>query len=85
MEGLDLMEVSAALPVSSYFRPQVLLHIHLQAWAMRKLESISDGTNRKETRKIPRKNLIALAKRFERIYHETEAQANLLLAEIYMS
>ena len=61
LEGLDLVEVSVALPVSSYFRPQVLLHIHLQAWAMRKLESISDGTNRKETRKIPRKNLIALA------------------------
>ena len=61
LEGLDLIEVSVALPVSSYIRPQVLLHIHLQAWAMRKFESISDATNRKETRKIPRKNLIALA------------------------
>ena len=61
LEGLDLMEVSTALPVSSYFRPQVLLHIHLQAWAMRKLESISDGTKRKETRKVPRRNLVALA------------------------
>lgn len=61
LEGLDLMEVSTALPVSSYFRPQVLLHIHLQAWAMRKLESVSDGTKQKETRNIPRKNLIALA------------------------
>lgn len=60
LEGLDLMEVSVALPVSSYFRPQVLLHIHLQAWAMRKLESTSGGTNRKETRKIPRKNQVAL-------------------------
>ncbi|MDE0157258.1 MAG: class I SAM-dependent methyltransferase [Gammaproteobacteria bacterium] len=61
IEGLDLMDVSTALPVSSCFRPQVLLHIHLQAWAMRKLESASGGPNRKETRKIPRRNLVALA------------------------
>ncbi len=61
LEGLDLMEVSTALPVSSCFRPPVLLHIHLQAWAMCKLESASKGARRNKTRKIPRKNLIALA------------------------
>ena len=61
LEGLDLVEVSAALPISSYLRPQVLLHIHLQAYAMRKLESIADDGNGKKTRKIPRKNLVALA------------------------
>ena len=62
LEGLDLMEVSAALPWTSYCRSQVLLHLHLQAWAMRKLESVSDGASRKKARNIPRKNLIALAK-----------------------
>ena len=61
LEGLDLLEVSAALPASSYIRPQVFMHIHLQAWAMRKLESASDETNRNKTRNIPRKNLIALS------------------------
>lgn len=61
LEGLDLMDVSAALPLTSYYRPQVLLHVHLQAWAMRRAESTSDGKNRKETRNIPRKNLTALA------------------------
>ncbi len=61
LEGLDLMEVSAALPLTSYCRPQVLLHMHLHAWAMRRLESVSDGTSRKKSRNIPRKNLIALA------------------------
>ena len=61
MEGLDLMEVSSALPVSSCFRLQVLLHIHLQAWAMRKVEALSDGTKQRKTKRIPRKNLIALA------------------------
>ena len=61
LEGLDLVEVSAALPAGSWFRPQVLMHIHLQAWAMRKLESSSDGTKQKKTRAIPRKNLVALA------------------------
>ena len=61
LEGLDLMDVSAALPLTSLLRPRVLLHIHLQAWAMQKVESVSDGMNRKETRNIPRKNLTALA------------------------
>ena len=61
LDGLDLVEVSAALPISSYLRPQVLLHIHLQAYAMRKLDSISDDGNGNKTRKIPSKNLIALA------------------------
>ena len=62
LDGLDLIETSRALPLSTRFRPQVLMHIHSQAWAMRKLESTPTrtrpGVNR---RRIPRRNLIALA------------------------
>lgn len=61
LEGLDIVEVSTALPASSYFRPQVLLHIHLQAWAMHKMESVSDDNRQRKTREIPRKDLRALA------------------------
>lgn len=61
LDGLDIMEVSAALPAGSYFRPQVLMHIHLHAWAMRKMESISDGNQQRKSREIPSKNLRALA------------------------
>ena len=61
LEGLDLVEVAAALPASSYCRPQVLLHIHLQAWAMRKTASASDSSQQSKITEIPRKNLRALA------------------------
>ena len=71
LEGLDLREVSAALPLSTYFRPQVLLNIHLQAWAMRKLDSVSKNSNKKQ-RRIPRKNLIALAKSLKKFIAKLE-------------
>ena len=63
LDGLDLIEASRALPLSTRCRPQVLMHIHSQAWAMRKLKSASTESappagNR---RRIPRRNLIALA------------------------
>ena len=61
LDGLDLADVSTSLPLSSCFRPQVLSHIHVQAWAMRKLDVASDGADRIKVRKIPRRNLIALA------------------------
>ena len=65
LEGLDLRDVSAALPISSFCRPQVLLNIHLQAWAMKKLDSLSDGSKIRQKR-IPRKNLIALIESLRR-------------------
>lgn len=61
LEGLDLIEVSEALPFSTYFCPQILMHIHWQARAMRKVTSTSSSNNGKARRSIPRKNLIALA------------------------
>ena len=62
LDGLDLIEVSTALPLSTRFRPQVLMHIHSQAWAMRKLKSASTRTPPVGSRRrIPRRNLIALA------------------------
>ena len=62
LDGLDLIEVSRALPLSTWCRPNVLLHIHSQAWAMRKLESASNQTGPfKRPRRIPHRNLIALA------------------------
>ncbi len=61
LDGLDIMEVSAALPVSSCLRPQVLIHIHLQAWAMYKMEAAADDSQRRKPRVVPRKNLRALA------------------------
>ena len=62
LDGLDLIEVSRALPLSTRCRPQVLMHVHSQAWAMRKLESASKRAgSAKKPRRIPRRNLIALA------------------------
>ena len=62
LDGLDLVETSSALPLATRFRPQVLLHVHSQAWAMRKLKA-EPGRNRavRGRRPIPRRNLIALA------------------------
>ena len=62
IDGLDVVEVSRALPLSTRCRPQVLMHIHSQAWAMRNLESASNQASSIRTpRRIPRRNLIALA------------------------
>ena len=62
LDGLDLIEASRALPLSTCCRPNVLMHIHSQAWAMRKLQSASKRAGSvKKPRRIPRRNLIALA------------------------
>ena len=67
LDGLDLIDVSAALPSTSYFRPNILLNIHMQAWFMRKLESGTEcGKADKFARRIPKKNLIALATSLKR-------------------
>ena len=41
LDGLNLIDVSAALPSSTYVRPQVLMHIHMHGRAMRKVDSAS--------------------------------------------
>ena len=70
LDGLDLVEVSSALPLSSYFRLNVLLHIHLQGWAIKKLES---GIEKKQSnRPIPKKNLIALASGLQRFVEKLQ-------------
>ena len=62
LDGFDLSEASRALPLSTRCRPQVLMHIHSQAWAMRNLESASSRARSVMNRRpIPRRNLIALA------------------------
>ena len=62
LDGLDLIEVSSALPLTTRCRPQVLMHVHSQAWAMRRVESASGRTPAAgKRRRIPRRNLIALA------------------------
>ena len=62
LDGLDLIEASRALPLSTWLRPHVLMHIHVQAWAMQKVESTSVQTDSgRRRRPIPRRNLIALA------------------------
>lgn len=87
LEGLDLIEASRALPLSTLCRPQVLMHIHSHAWAMRKLKSASMRTRlAKGPRRIPRRNLIALVnslrryigrlKRDRRTYWESYAAHN---------
>ncbi len=62
LEGLDLIEVSKALPVVTRFRLQILMHLHLQAWAMRKVQATTAVVEhrRKRPRPISRRNLIAL-------------------------
>ncbi len=61
LDGLDLVEVSRGLPLSTRLRPQVLMHIHAQAWALRRLDS---GCAEKQSvrlgRRIPKRNLMAL-------------------------
>ena len=62
LDGLDLIEASRALPFTTRCRPQVLMHIHSQAWAMRKLKSTpARPRSVRNRRRIPRRNLIALA------------------------
>ena len=62
LDGLDLIDTSRALPLSTRCRPQVLMHLHSQAWAMQKLKSASPGARSgRNRRRIPRRNLIALA------------------------
>lgn len=61
LDGFDLIEASGALPLSTRCRPQVLMHIHSQAWAMRKLKSAEIRLGSAGSRPIPRRNLIALA------------------------
>lgn len=73
LDGLDLIEASRALPFSTRCRPQVLMHLHSQAWAMRKLKSAS-GRERpgKKPHRIPRRNLIALADGLRRYTEKLE-------------
>ena len=62
LDGLDLSETSSALPLTTRCRPQVLLHVHSQAWAMRKLKPVPGRARSvRDRRPIPRRNLIALA------------------------
>ena len=62
LDGLDLVEASRALPLTTRCRLQVLMHIHSQAWAMRKMKSASAAIRSGGSRRgIPRQNLIALA------------------------
>lgn len=60
LDGLGLEEVAASLPLHTYLRPAVLLHIHLHAWAIRRIKSTSPETQRRQ-RLIPRRNLVAMA------------------------
>ncbi len=61
LDGLDLVEVSKSLPFFTRFKMQVFSHIHLQAWAMEKVQ-ISDTSKRStpKKRRITLRNLIAL-------------------------
>ena len=72
LEGLGLVDVSQALPMSTYFRPQVLMHIHLQARAMRKIGSASSKLNNKERQSVQRDNLVALAESLNRFIANLE-------------
>ncbi len=60
LDGLDLVDVSKVLPVSTCFRPQVLMHLHAQAWAMRKVQATTSGAKHQRPRPVSRRNLVAL-------------------------
>ena len=69
LDGLDLVEVSRALPLATRFRLPVLLHLHMQAWAMRRLESRSAQNDRgraRARRRIRCRNLLALVEGLRR-------------------
>lgn len=66
LEGLDLVEVSKALPAVTRFQMQVLMHLHLQAWAMRKVRATTSVVKRKRHRPVSRRNLIALCDSLKR-------------------
>ena len=83
LDGLDLIETSSALPLTTRCRPQVLLHVHSQAWAMRKLKSEPGRARSVRTRRpIPRRNLIALAESLRRYTEGLERKPPNLLAGI---
>ncbi len=63
--GLDLTEVTTTLPVRTWLQPTTLLHIHLHAFAMRRLKSTAIHSQRKP-RPVRRENLIALARSMKR-------------------
>lgn len=65
LDGLSLGEVAAALPLYTWPRPVVLLHIHLHAWAIRRVKSTSTTARRKQ-RLIPRRNLLAMVEGLDR-------------------
>ena len=63
LDGLDVVETSKALPLSTYFRLQVLMHIHIQAWGIKKITSTSKSASSfRSHRRIPQRNLLALVK-----------------------
>ena len=72
LDGLNLIDVSAALPSSTYVRPQVLMHIHMHARAMRKVDSASTKQRIKREHTVRREHLIALAENMMRFISRLE-------------
>ena len=66
LDGLDLVDVSKVLPASTCLRPQMLMHLHAQAWAMRKVRATTSGAKRQRPRPVSRRNLIALVDSLKR-------------------
>ena len=70
LEGLDLVEVSEALPFRAKFNPTVFIHIYLHALAIRKI-NLNPGFSKthlssKSPKPIAKKNLLALVQQLHR-------------------
>ena len=72
LDGLDLIEVSKALPFSTSIKSQVLLHIHLQAWAMQRNSSSNCTNTGTNSRRIQKRSLIALTDSLSRFIGKLE-------------
>lgn len=66
LDGLDIGEVSKALPLSSYLSFTVLSHIHIHGKLLRNTSSMNNKKHQKShERCIPKKNLTALIRSLE--------------------
>lgn len=74
LEGLDLVEVSKALPVVTRFRMQILMHLHLQAWAMQRVRATTSVVKRKRHRPVSRRNLVALCDSLKKFITKLQRQ-----------
>lgn len=72
VDGLDLKTAQRLLPLSSYFSPTLLGHMHLHAWALKKATSERFQEKKTQIKSVPRKNLLAMLHSLKRFLDKLE-------------